>query len=94
MSTILSALLATPIALSGGADFEAPVMLMHGGESFENVIFPTPVLYDIDRDDERELVVGDLIGNIWSCEPERGGTWGKATNVVAANGKPIKLNNW
>ena len=96
----LAALVATPLlsaaAFAGddaSSQFDAPVELAAGGNKFEKVIYPTPVLYDIDQDEQRELVIGDLIGNVWSCEPAADGAWAKAEHVKA-EGKPLKLNNW
>ncbi|MHC4909159.1 MAG: hypothetical protein ACYTF9_05505 [Planctomycetota bacterium] len=97
MSTILSTLLATPLLLgttTAQADFEAPVQITTAGQAFSDVLFPTPVLQDIDGDDDRELVVGDLIGNIWISKATNSETgWGER-DQLESGGKALRLNNW
>ena len=98
MPTMLTALLIGPLvaAVPIGGDFEAPVQITNAGKVFDDMIFPTPILYDIDGDDERELVIGDLRGHIWICEAENtaaGIAWTEKKQVTS-EGKPLKLNNW
>lgn len=95
---MLTTVVLTPLlCATAGGDFAAPELITAGDTTFEKIIYPTPVLQDIDLDGDRELVIGDLIGNLWSCDPLSAGEdagWARMEAVTAANGKPIKLNNW
>ena len=99
IATVGFVALAPISAMSGGENepvFDAPVQLTAGGESFKDVIYPTPVLFDVDRDDQRELVIGDLRGNIFVCKNEGdadNGAW-TTKQSLTVDGKPIRLNNW
>ncbi len=99
MHAALTTLILAP-HLSGGsaldAEFEAPAQLTHGGEAFAKMIYPTPVLFDVDGDQTVDLVVGDLIGRIHVCAPvgEDDDTRWTKSQQLQANGKPLKLNNW
>ena len=97
MSTILSTLLMVPLAVGdtdAKGDFEAPQVLTADGETFKEVIYPTPVLHDIDDDGQHELVVGDLIGNLWISEATNSDLeWGKRIQLES-EGKALRLNNW
>jgi hypothetical protein len=99
MTTTLAALLSTPLLIASAAtasDFEPPEQVTTAGKSFEKIIYPTPVLFDADGDEERELIVGDLMGNVWVCEADgasAGTAWTEAENLKTGE-KPLKLNNW
>ena len=75
--------------------FEAPVELLAGGKAIQGAAYPSPTLYDLDGDGQRELVVGDLVGNIFvSKKSEKDSAqWGELGRLEA-DGEPIKLNNW
>lgn len=100
----MSIVLSTTIALTAlmapapfgdeGAAFDAPVELTGGGEQFSKMVYPTPILYDIDQDDVRELVIGDLFGRMFSCEPGENALAWDAKQNLTSEGKPLKLNNW
>ena len=88
----------TPLLLAGTAmagDFEDPVVVTAGDKAFDTYIYPTPVLQDVDNDGVRELIVGDLIGNLFVCKAGEGSdvAWQAAANMQA-QGKNLKLNNW
>ncbi len=90
----LAGLLAAPVCAQAEL-FEAPVALTADGHSFSSIIYPTPVLHDIDGDGTRELIVGDLIGKLYAHEPVEGAAtaWGPA-QPLEAEGEPLTLNNW
>jgi len=78
-------------------EFESPERLTANGNDFSSVIYPSPVLHDIDGDDARDLVIGDLQGNLRFCQP--GDTadplaWGAMKTLQTAGGEPIRLHNW
>ena len=88
---------ATFVTLSAFAQakFAPPEELTAGGQPFNKLLYPTPVLCDVDGDETRELILGDLIGNLWACEPQTEGdslAWA-ATQNLQADGKPLKLKN-
>tara|TARA_R110002126_G_scaffold4409_23_gene23264 strand:- start:4462 stop:4752 length:291 start_codon:yes stop_codon:yes gene_type:complete len=94
----LTTLLIAPLAaaLAGDAkpvSFEAPIQLETTGESFDTLVYPTPVLQDLNGDGKAELVIGDLIGNLFRCDAQSDGKWG-AMKPMEAEGEPLKLNNW
>ncbi len=74
--------------------FAPLVELKAGGESITEMMYPSPVLHDIDRDGIRELVIGDIFGHIRVGEPaDTATTWSKLTKVHA-NDEILRLNNW
>ncbi len=81
--------------------FAEPVEVTNGGEAFRNLIYPTPVLQDMNGDGTPELVVGDLRGHVWICrKPSADGEttlsdveWTRLEHAQAA-GKALKLQNW
>ncbi|MGE0434982.1 MAG: hypothetical protein AB7S36_22185 [Planctomycetota bacterium] len=96
---------ATPPAAAPAAPatFAAPVPVTNGDDNFSKLLYPTPVLQDVDGDGVRELVVGDLRGYLYVCDtpPATATADGKPADVawtamanMQCNGKPIKLNNW
>ena len=99
MSALLTALVITPLLSAGAAGdavFDAPVQLTAAGDPIDSLIYPTPVLQDMDGDGKRELVLGDLRGFLYQCAPESPGSdvaWTKMENFQA-DGKPLKLHNW
>lgn len=84
-----------------GPAFAAPVMLMADGvavNSEDEQPYPTPLLFDVDRDGATELVVGDLWGNLFRYERvvHEDGTpgWGERDAVRHHDGSAIELPNW
>ena len=100
MQTLLSLLVSTPLLGDGVSDdaaFEAPVELTAGDKTFSDILYPTPVLYDVNGDGQRELVVGDLIGYLHVAErlsPADPLAWGAAKKMTATDGKELKFSNW
>src|SRR5262245_4300797 len=79
--------------------FHPPVRLMSEGvpvNQKEKLLYPSPVLLDIDGDKQTELVVGDLWGKlrVYPANGKRGDlTWGKGKNLQA-QGKDLVVSNW
>ena len=80
--------------------FDPPVRLTADGKFINDdgkMLYPTPVLLDIDKDGQQELVIGDLWGALWICENgSKSGdpVWSKPTKLKGANGKELKVPNW
>lgn len=81
------------VSVLADATFDDPVEVLAGDEKIK-LIYPTPVLQDLDGDGTRELVLGDLRGQLLSCEAGDTDTNWKAKVTFETNGKPLKLNNW
>jgi hypothetical protein len=80
------------------AQFEAPVRLLADGRALneiEHALYPSPVLFDFDRDGARELVVGDLFGSIRIYESLGGDdlAWSAPRNPQV-DGEELVLPNW
>ncbi len=79
--------------------FEDPVRLLSAGEllnEVEQMPYPSPVVFDVDRDGERELVVGDLWGRIWIYEDQASPgdlAWGPARKLEV-DGEELRVPNW
>jgi hypothetical protein len=79
--------------------FEQPVRLMSEGKPInqeERLLYPSPVLLDLNGDGQKVLVIGDLWGKLRVYQPtgKRGDlTWGKGTNLQA-KGKDLVVPNW
>lgn len=86
----------TPLGDDDPATFSAPVQLTTGGQGHEGILYPTPVLQDLDGDSKPELVVGDLMGNLWVSHrvpSDSDLTW-SARKAMKSGAEPLKLNNW
>ena len=77
--------------------FAAPARVTTVGEKkFESLLYPTPVLQDLNQDGRPEMVVGDLVGNLFRCERQKQETdlhWSELA-PLQADGQPLKLDNW
>jgi hypothetical protein len=99
MSMLLTALLTTPVLSAGAAGdaaFDAPVQLTCAGDPIDSLIYPTPVLQDLDSDGKRELVLGDLRGFLYHSKPESPGSdlaW-TSLEKFQSGAEPLKLHNW
>jgi hypothetical protein len=103
MKTVFAITTAVLVAVAARAEppvlFEPPVRLLSEGMPLnqqEKLLYPSPVLCDIDGDGQTELVVGDLWGKLRVYPPagKRGElTWGKGT-VLKAQGKDLVVPNW
>jgi hypothetical protein len=86
-------------AQSPKALFEPPVRLLSEGVPInqrEKLLFPSPVLLDLNGDGHKVLVIGDLWGKLRVYQPtgKRGDlNWGKGTNLQA-QGKDLVVPNW
>jgi hypothetical protein len=79
--------------------FEAPIMLMAGDEPMKaGYSYPSPAVFDVDNDGDDEMVLGEIMGSVSYCENENksGGdpVWSAVAPLLAADGKPLELNNW
>ena len=82
---------------SSSTRFEAPVELTANGKPMRGISYPSPTLYDLDGDSERELLIGDLRGYIRVSQPgveETGLAWSEQEYLQSSSGKKLKLNNW
>jgi hypothetical protein len=99
--TLATAVILTPTALAEQpkALFEPPVRLMSEGVPInqkEKLLYPSPVLLDLNGDKHKVLVIGDLWGKLRVYPPtgKRGDlNWGKGTNLQA-KGKDLVVPNW
>jgi hypothetical protein len=77
--------------------FDPAVPLVSDGKPIGGIAYPSPVLIDIDGDKQRELVIGDLFGNLWVCQQDSTGgalQWMPKTRLNSSNGKALRLPNW
>ncbi|MCP4708264.1 MAG: hypothetical protein GY869_06540 [Planctomycetes bacterium] len=96
---LFSLLVASPVLGQGKVNvFADPVRVMAGNEPMgKGMIYPSPVLYDIDGDKQVELVVGDLFGYIHVGKKLAGDdpiAWSELKKLQSAEGKDIKFSNW
>ncbi|GAB4548968.1 MAG: hypothetical protein Tsb0013_09920 [Phycisphaerales bacterium] len=82
---------------AGGApetvSFEAPVEIKCGDRTFVQTVYPSPAVFDLDKDGIDELFIGDLFGFIQTAERDGAG-WGKATKMKDKGGNDLKFDNW
>ena len=84
-----------------GDIFEAPVRLKVG-EQFLNKaarqMYPSPAMFDIDRDGQLELVVGDISGrlNVYEnlSDEKSDPVWSSHIPVKLSDGANVKVSNW
>ena len=81
------------------ATFEAPIMLLAGGEPMEaGYSYPSPAVFDVDNDGQDEMVLGEIMGTVSVCENENKSSgdpeWSSVAPLLAADGEPLQLNNW
>jgi hypothetical protein len=81
------------------ARFDVPVRLMTEGVPInekEQLLYPSPVLIDIDGDGQVELVIGDLWGKLRVYKPtgKRGEIMYGKGSVLQAAGKDLVVPNW
>ncbi|MCA8942351.1 MAG: hypothetical protein KDB80_07290 [Planctomycetes bacterium] len=77
--------------------FATPIRLTADGEPLgADRLYPSPRLYDIDRDGQDELVIGDLIGEVRVAERLDGkgpAAWGKLEPFLSGK-RALKFHNW
>jgi hypothetical protein len=104
MRTFLTLTAAVTVTLTAVAEqpktlFEPPVRLLSEGMPInqrEKLLYPSPVLLDLNGDKQKVLVIGDLWGKLRVYQPigKRGDlTWGKGKNLQV-NGKDLVVPNW
>ena len=57
------------------------------------LLYPSPVLADVDGDGAREMLIGGLRGYIHVSERTAEG-WGPEARLQASDGKELKFHNW
>jgi hypothetical protein len=97
---MLQLLLPLLAAVDDPVEFAAPELLLADGQpvnAVEAMPYPSPVLFDVDRDGRDELVCGDLWGKLWvhentaeSGEP----VWGASKKLETAEGEVLEVSNW
>jgi hypothetical protein len=104
MKTLLTLATAVTIILTASAEepqalFDPPVRLTSEGmpiNQTEKLLYPSPVLLDLNGNKQKVLVVGDLWGKLRVYQPtgKRGDlNWGKPT-ILQAKGKDLVVPNW
>ncbi|MEM1422631.1 MAG: hypothetical protein AAGH64_01380 [Planctomycetota bacterium] len=73
--------------------FEAPVEIETAGRTFEQTVYPSPAVFDLDGDGAVELYVGDLFGFIQVAHPTPDG-WARAKKMKDKSGNDLKFDNW
>ena len=94
---VVGALAATTTAQNAdSSQFGAAEQLTAGGKAMTGIYYPSPTLYDIDGEQHKELVIGDLRGRIMVAQPSKGkaGLAWSELEQLQSNKKPLKLNNW
>jgi len=76
------------------AKFAAPVRIK-AGDAFvgDKRLYPSPVLFDLNRDKKLDLVVADLFGNVTVAYADERGFAAKS-KLLKSDGKPLKFHNW
>ena len=97
---MLSLLLPLLAVVDGPTRFAAPERLLADGRPInaeEGMLYPSPVLFDVDGDGQDELVCGDLWGHLWVHESaaEAGEpAWLAPEKLKSADGEVLKVPNW
>ncbi len=80
----------------GEANFKAPVRLQAGEKYIgEGRYYPSPVFRDINGDGKLDIVTGDLRGYITvALRSGSGMEFSAETNLLGADGKALKFDNW
>ncbi|QDU83199.1 hypothetical protein Pla163_02970 [Planctomycetes bacterium Pla163] len=88
-------------AKARGPRFAAPVMVRAGDAPLngaDDLLYPSPVLFDVDGDGDTELVVGDLWGNLFRYEriatDDASVRFGPRERVQYFDGANVELPNW
>jgi hypothetical protein len=79
--------------------FDAPERIKAGdtfaGETLDgrDRLYPSPGMHDVDGDGKLDIVIGDLRGYLTVTKRTADG-WSAEENLLGADGKPLKFNNW
>lgn len=82
------------------ARFGAPELLRVGEAPLNATakqMYPSPAVFDVDRDGRDELVVGCISGrlSVYENEAQEGEpTWSEPRALKSVDGKDIKVSNW
>ncbi len=95
----LLAIVVTSTAWAVDDVFEAPVRLAAGTELIsakEKLLYPSPVMMDVDGDRQLELVVGDLWGfiRVYENQSTSGDPVWVGPTKLQAEGEDLKVPNW
>lgn len=77
--------------------FGKPEPLLTAGKPFKGIMYPSPVLQDLDGDGVAELIVGDLPGRMRFAKRDASGKdtdWAALQPMKLWNGDRIDLSNW
>jgi len=81
--------------------FDEPVFLKVGDAPMNEdgkMMYPSPVIMDVDNDGQNELVIGTIFGAVYACENSNSGSgdpvWEAPVSVSTVDDVPLKLNNW
>lgn len=81
--------------------FEKPVFLKQGDAPLNesgDMMYPSPIIIDIDNDGVDEMVVGTIFGGLYSLEDQNKGKgepkWDSPKPMKTTDGELIALNNW
>ena len=83
------------------SQFDKPVYLKVGDKPMNEdgeMMYPSPVLMDIDRDGDTELVIGTIFGVLFVSENSATGggdpVWEAPQLFNSTENEPLRLNNW
>jgi len=83
--------------LQAPAQFSPPIRLMSEDKPLgKGKLYPSPRLYDIDRDGQAEMVIGDLPGRVTVAEKVAGAGpahWGPLEPFMSGK-RALKFRNW
>ena len=89
------------LPVAEGDIFEAPVRLKVGEQYLNNAarqMYPSPAMFDIDRDGQLELVVGDIFGslNVYEnlSDEKLDPVWSSHIPLKLNDGAKVKVSNW
>jgi len=89
------------LPVAEGDIFEAPVRLKVGEQYLNNAarqMYPSPAMFDIDRDGQLELVVGDIFGslNVYEnlSDEKSDPVWSSHIPLKLSDGAKVKVSNW
>jgi hypothetical protein len=82
----------------GAALFAEPVLLTAGDKPLgRGVLYPSPLLFDVDGDGQREMLLGDLAGRLHVARKLPGDdplAWSETELFKGADGEILKFSNW
>lgn len=89
------------LLVDDGEVFEAPIRLKVGDQFLNDAarqMYPSPAMFDIDRDGQLELVVGDIFGslNVYEnlSDEKSDPIWSSHIPLKLSDGEKVKVSNW